>query len=172
MVMALVARYCAAGTMLSPGNSAATSAAAAPQCRCHRRYSGAVRNTGRSWTTCHISVRSSGPAGRRGATGDDARSMIAPVENRLVVLGGVDVDGHDVTVLTGGGDHLDLVGPDRRRRVDVRDPAAEPSALRLPSSLRVTNGHDRGSGPHLASRRALSPLGQGVRRHRTVFLPG
>jgi hypothetical protein len=111
MVMALVARYCAAGTRLSPGNSAAASAVVAPQCRCHRRYSGAVRNTGRSWTTCHTSARSSGPAGRRGATGDDARSMIATLENRLVVLGGVDVDGHDVTVLTGGGDHLDLVGP-------------------------------------------------------------
>src|SRR4029453_5300168 len=145
MVMALVARYCAAGTRLSPGNSAAASAAGAPQCRCHRRYSGAVRNTGRSWTTCHISARSSGPAGRRGGTGDDARSMIAPLENRLVVLG-VDVDGHDVTVLTGGGDHLDLVGPDRRQRVGERSGPGGADAVGQ-DALEVTGlgevGHER-----------------------------
>lgn len=61
MVMARVHRYCACGSTWSPGMVATVSTGVAPHVQCHRRYSGAVRNSGTSLTTSPTWRRSRAP---------------------------------------------------------------------------------------------------------------
>ena len=56
IVIALVDLYWARDSNVSPGSDAAASARVAPQCRCHRRYSGAVKKAGMSCRTSPSSL--------------------------------------------------------------------------------------------------------------------